>query len=1153
MRIFLIVISFFIASSLYAQLAPSNLRHKFIIASKDTLQLDSLSIVPNSLNIKYDTSYYFFNVEKAIFVFKKLPKEDSVEIFYRVFPLHFTKNYFHKNIGITKENEFTMSPFVYSATDVQNKGSFADFGDIDYAGTFGRNLAFGNQQNVTLNSQFNMQLEGELGDSIKIRGAITDNTIPFQPEGNTQQIQEFDKVSLEFERKNSKLIMGDHELKKPQGYFMNFYKRVQGGLFETKTIGKKMQNTMRFGGSFAKGKWVRKQITPIEGNQGPYKIVGPNGETFFIILAGTERVYIDGNLLERGEDKDYIIDYNTTELVFMPRKLITKDQRIFVEFEFADRNYLNSLIYFSDALQVNKKLQVRFNIYANQDAKNQPIQADIDSSEKRFLRDVVGNNFTEAFYPAVHTVDTFSADRILYKKIDTTINAILYKNIYVYNTHPDSAKYSLQFSYVGAGKGNYVQSTNSANGRVYRWIVPVNNSPSGDYEPIILLVTPKSQQLITTGLQYQIDSNKSLLLETAFSHFDPNTFSALGNNDNIGLAQKIVYNEKRNLPKNWTILSELNYEFLQQNFKPIERFRNVEFVRDWNLGNSDSAALEHLGKASILLEKNNKLGFGYMYGKFLRGDYFNGTQHIPNFYMKEKNFSLKANGNFIHQRNALADITFLRPQIDFEKTFEKLQNWTIGGKYLKEHNDYRIANTDSLSPLAFSFNEYRLWLRNPTEKKEHVDIAYFYRDDAFRKENQFSKANYSHNVQLNAQILSLKNQNIQITTTYRQMKVLDSLISPQKDDESALGRVEYNYQFAHGMLSGNSLYELGSGQEQKREFTYVEVAAGQGLYVWRDYNGDGIKQLNEFEIANFPDEKRFIKIFTPTNQYVKVKYTQFTNAFVFNPKAHWKSTDLKGIKKAVSYFYFLSSIQMANRLLSKNGLSQFNPLYLAQSEDELLQNNTSVVNSIFFNRFNNRWGVDFIHSFQTNKSLMNYGVDGRENNEFAIKSRWNMKKNISFQFQTKNGYRSFHSPFLDGRNYGIQFYAIEPVFTWLLKNNQFRTSLSYKYDERRNEIFYGGENAFSNSGLLEIKYNILNSGTVGGKILYNAIKYNGNENSSVSYTMLDGLKKGNNFLWQLNLDKKVSKNIEMNISYEGRKPGKSPVVHTGRAGVRAIF
>lgn len=1143
---------------MYGQNAElSNLRFKVISSRIDSLQIDTFSIVPGSFHIVgIDTPDYYVDYFAGKLYWKNLSKQDSVVIQYRTFGFSFLKPYTHKDVRAIESN-YLITPYYYDATEAakSNDKVFIDFGSVDYAGSFGRALSFGNSQDVVLNSQFNLQLDGDLGDSIRLTGAITDNTIPFQPEGNTQQLQEFDKVFIQLSRKRSSLIVGDYDIKRPDGYFMNFYKRVQGGMINSSfRTGKQGENKVAIGASLAKGKFVRNAIIALEGNQGPYKLTGPNGEQFFVVLAGTERVYIDGQLQSRGEGQDYIIDYNTAEVTFMPRRIITKDLRITVEFEFSDRNYLNSLIYFQNDWKVNKDLQLRFNIYSNQDAKNQPIQLSLDSAQKSYLAGI-GDSIGLALYPSVRYEDTFSNNKILYKRIDTIVNGFLYQNIYVFSSNPDSAKYSLAFTYVGIGKGNYKQSINSANGRVYEWIAPLSGSLQGEYEPVQVLVTPKKQQMLTVGATYQLDSAKVLSVEGAVTNYDPNLFSSIHNTTHTGLAAKLNYEEARTLSssKGLTLSSKINYEYVQGRFKPIERFRNVEFARDWNMGANELAANELLGYFSTALSKKEWGNLEYKFGNYMRGTNFRGIQHITSLNVLRNGYKLLVKGDWIKQNNSLTKGTFFRPSAEIEKQFSFLHNFSIGTKFLMENNAHKDAQMDTLLHNAFSFDALSFYLKNSTNSDKHFNLEYTLRHDRGVKKNEFKPSTVGHTFSLNTAITSIKNHDIKLTSAYRILNIRDSSLTVFKPDESLLGRLEYTFTLWKGLISGNMLYEMGSGQEVKREFTYVQVPAGQGVYVWRDYNQDNLKQLNEFEVAIFPDEKLYIRVFTPTNQYVKAKYSVYNQSISISPKAIWGDIKRFGFKKLATSIYLQSAVQLNNRFVGKNGIAQYNPFMNVFEDSLLINNNSSFINSMFINRFSNKWGIDYIHTLNGGRTLLNYGVDTRQNTEHQIRGRYNLSQNITLNASIKKGYRSFKSQFLESRTYFINTKSMEPGITILFFKNQFRIQSGYKFDERKNKQIYGNELATLHSLNLDMKYNILSSGSINVKGTFANIHFNGVANSTIGYTMLDGLQAGKNWLWGANFEKRLSRNIEMSLEYEGRKPGSSNPVHTGRASVRAIF
>ncbi|MBK7882412.1 MAG: hypothetical protein IPJ81_00130 [Chitinophagaceae bacterium] len=485
-------------------------------------------------------------------------------------------------------------------------------------------------------------------------------------------------------------------------------------------------------GAIAKGKFTRNIIVPIEGNQGPYRLSSANNEFYFVVLANTERVFIDGQLMQRGEDQDYIINYNTAEVTFTPRRLITKDSRIQIEFEYADRNFLNSQVYANDELNFKNKLLLTVGAFTNTDAKNTSINQVLDIPQKQFLADI-GDSINSAFY--LNAVkDTFALGKILYRQTDTLYNGNQQATIFVFTTDSLPDLYNLSFTYIGPGRGNYMPLFNATNGKVFNWVAPdINGVKQGDWEPVIKLVTPKQQQMLSVGAEYLIDNNTKVKIETAVSNYDINLFSGKDKSNDKAFAGKFQLQQDgkniRLLNKNLQLQTNAGYEFVQDRFKPLERLRNVEFLRDWSLPFDIGSADEHLANASIKINDSAGNRLRFEVNTYNRSDSYNGIRQILDNFFDYHGWKITSVFNRTAFNSTLQNGIFIRPSININKILSKYKNIQLGLSYNGEHNKLKDKLHDTLSNLSFAFNIWQVSLRSDESKSNKWGVYYFTRKD----------------------------------------------------------------------------------------------------------------------------------------------------------------------------------------------------------------------------------------------------------------------------------------------------------------------------------------------------------------------------------------------------------------------------------------
>ncbi|HZH00751.1 MAG TPA: hypothetical protein VEY32_06695, partial [Flavisolibacter sp.] len=661
----------------------------------------------------------------------------------------------------------------------------------------------------------------------------------------------------------------------------------------------------------------------LEGNQGPYRLSGSNNEFFFIVLPNTERVFIDGVLMQRGEDGDYVINYNTAEVTFTPRRMITKDSRIQIEFEYADRNFLNSNLYAFQTVDVGKKLKIKIGAFQNADARNSQINQNLDDDQKLFLFNV-GDSINQAFYPTI-AIDSFTKDKILYEKVYFQ-NGIFTDSFYKYSIDPSTARYNLSFSDVGIGNGNYVPDFNGANGKVYRYVEPVNGAKQGQFEPVQRLVTPKKQQLVSMATDYQFDTNNTIKSEISMSQYDPNTFSDIHRGDDRGVAARVQYTNIANLKaaKALKLTSNLDYEHVQQQFRPLERLRYVEFTREWGLPLTVEPVTENILRFSTELKDKKAHALNYQFMNYKRSDQYNGYQNIIQHGANLYGWKLQNQFAVTNFSTAIDKGYFLRPVIDISKQLKKMASMQLGFRYALERNKVNNKTTDEVSPTSFSFDTYTVYLKTDDNKKNRYGINFFTRADEYPVDKGLVKGDRSYNINLTAELLKSEKHQFNFNTTFRQLDVFNSSVSQQKEDRTLLGRAEYQINEWKGFITGNVLYDLGAGQEQRRDFAYIEVPAGQGQFTWIDYNTDGIQTLNEFEVAVFQDQAKFIRLLVPTNEFIKAAFTTLNYSFSFNPKVLFKASGSNRWQRFVSRLNFQTSMQKTKRSIA-SGDFEFNP------------------------------------------------------------------------------------------------------------------------------------------------------------------------------------------------------------------------------------
>jgi hypothetical protein len=1120
---------------------------KTIYFSSDTIQFDTASVYKYNFRVSIDGGIVTENLYVLDGIYATLLLSDSlknkpIKLQYSYLPIDLSHEFFRKSDTlIIADTVSDFTPYLYSISTPNKTNDLFGSSQLNKQGSVSRGVTVGNNQNLALQSTLNLQLNGKIGPNLFMKGAISDDNIPFQPDGNTQKLQEFDQVYMQVYNDKFAVTAGDFWLKKPEGYFMNYNKRMQGLSIDLY----KDSISHKVSGAFSKGKFSRYLIQGVEGNQGPYRLVGAENEQFIIVLAGTEKIYIDGELLKRGQEFDYIIDYNTAEVTFTANRLITKDKRIAAEFQYSDLNYARSLFAYNTKID-GGRYKAWVNYYSEQDSKNQSIQQSLNTNDKLVLANS-GDSLDFALSNSIDSVG-YSDNRVLYELIDT----LGFDSILVFSVNSNSANFQASFQYLGENKGDYILDQFTANGKVYKWVAPIGGVPQGGYKPVRILVAPQRKQLLTVGASYLLHKTTSANVELAYSNFNKNTFSKLHSNDDKGVGLKFGLNSRIKMDslKSNYFISNIDFEYNHQDFTPIEWFRSTEFDRDWNVRYKNYKGYQFISAADVGFI-NQKYGeISYKMENLVWGQDYSGWKNNINAKVNKNDYLFKLNGSWLLS-NGEERSNFLKHKSEISKHWNKIK---VGVQDEHEKNQFFDSELTELSPLSYQFYDAKAFLASSDSIINKYEVFYQQRYDWRPDSSVLTKSAKAQNFGISSQFLKNKNNIFKVNVNYRILDVLDTTLIDVKPENTILSRLENHLKLYKGVISSHTFYELGSGLELKKEFIYLQVNAGQGTYSWNDYNADGVKDLDEFEVSQFTDQAEYIRVFLPTNEYVRTYSNQFSQTLFLKPERLWGSED--SVKGFIARFSDQLVYKVNRKTNYEEGLTAFNPFEVKIADTSLISTTSTFRNTVYFNRTNSKFGLDYTYQENGSKILLSNGFDKRLHTFNKVKLRWNITKLHSVKIESIIGRKKSESDYSQNRTFNINYQEIKPVYSFQ-PSSKLRISLNGKYSLKINAVepLEGLENekAEIKDVGLEIRVNQPKKGSLLGQFNFINIAYNAENNTSLAYEMLEGLKIGNNFTVGLSYQRKVAKNLQLNFNYNGRISESSPMIHSGGMELRAFF
>ena len=498
---------------------------------------------------------------------------------------------------------------------ISNKHPFSDWSGLRRSGTLVRGVRFGSAGDSGSASGLHLELSGRPAPGVEVEAVVDDRSLGGRAGGTSTTLSELDRLYITAATPHLNGTLGDWDLSWKEGEYGQIERRLKGGRIGVVNRKTKLEVVAAGGNS----RFTSLILSGRAGDQGPYELATQFGNVGVSIVAGSERVSLNGRVLRRGLDADYSIDYDRGAILFHPTISIRDRDRIEVAYEYSDDAYAKRFLAAKGSTagsrwsMVDGRWAMDYLVAEEGRDEDNPLSFEW-TPELRAKAAAAGDDRRGAVTSGIIEVGIGLGDYIWGR--DAAGDSIL-----VFSPPDSSGRPTgyLSVDFAADSSGGYQRSYHEALLTfTYRW-AGVGN---GGYSPARSIPLPDRTRL-AVGMAGWSDGGYSTTLEAAVSDFDQNTLSSIGDNNNRGAAFNWQGGWSR---ADSTLKTRVKVKHEGGTFRTLSRIEPVDFRHHWGIAGKLPERPETSVEARIELQPIEDMRISGDYGRLERGADFTGSR-----------------------------------------------------------------------------------------------------------------------------------------------------------------------------------------------------------------------------------------------------------------------------------------------------------------------------------------------------------------------------------------------------------------------------------------------------------------------------------------------------------------------------------------------